>query len=416
MVGARLTCSKPVTISTNSKTIFGTSTYMTESMYILQNHWTATGVHTIVTEAHFADEMHGATHPITAESELNAQCRIEHKRAVSQYTGMTVMFDNGKEFQIMQGAGSLYQLSDGSGVPPSAHDIEGRAYTIYSQLEITLSQGESVAAGETVTITIPKSTGIRAPKDLTAPVVARLADENKCTRRLEPITGDLAMNAGTLGSANLMSAERDCNYKGMPSEDMSIAAKSTVRRVFASVLGVSSTDVAMVGGQITRGLKNANADDADPSLLDVSVDLADTTIDDSTGEGLHLCPYEVEVVGNVHVKSGAANVLGAALTDSSVTLKHADKVRIQVGDFIGFGATAATREYMKVVRLAGSAVNKEVVVTVARKMNPPCLFGKTIGAATDGDDDDTLYVVRFKDLKSTATLGGVWPYKYDAGE
>jgi hypothetical protein len=290
LVGARLTCSKQVVDSTKGDTIFGTSTYMTESMYILQNHWTAASVHTIVTESKFDNAMHGTTHPTTVDdAEINAQCRIEHKRAVSVYTGMTVMFDNGKEFKIMQGAGALYQLSDGSGVPPSAHDIEGRAYTIYSQLELTLRKGESVAAGETVTITIPKSTGIRAPKDLTAPVVARLADENKCTRRLEPITGDLAMNAGTLGSANLMSAERDCNYEGMPSEDMSIAAKSTVRRVFASVLGVSSTDVAMVGGQITRGLKNANADDTDPSLLDVSADLTDAVIDDSTGEGLHLC-------------------------------------------------------------------------------------------------------------------------------
>ena len=137
------------------------------------------------------------------------------------------MFDNGKTYSIMQGAGALYQISDASGVPPSALDTEGRAYTIFSQLEITAALGESVAAGETVTITIPASAGVSAPSDLSAPVVAKQADDDKCTHTLDQSTG---------------AAVRSCNYEGMPGGDMSIAAQSTIRRVFASVLGRSSSN------------------------------------------------------------------------------------------------------------------------------------------------------------------------------
>merc|ERR1712216_913878 len=103
-------------------------------------------------------------------------------------------FDNGKEFTMKQGAGALYQVTDGSGDPPSAHDIEGRAYTIYSQLEITAAQGETVEAGETVTITLPKSAGISAPSDFTAPVVATQADSGKCTHNIVPNTGSVVAN------------------------------------------------------------------------------------------------------------------------------------------------------------------------------------------------------------------------------
>merc|ERR1719409_1819834 len=180
----------------------------------------------------------------TEDTVLNAQCRIEYKPTVAKYTGMTVMFDHGKEFTMKQGAGALYQVTDGSGEPPSAHDIEGRAYTIYSQLEITAAQGETVAAGETVTITIDASAGISAPSDLTAPVVAMHPDSGKCTHNVVPNTGSVVSTTANndLDVADTMTVVRKCNYAGMPEGDMSIAAKSTIRRVFASVLGRSSSN------------------------------------------------------------------------------------------------------------------------------------------------------------------------------
>jgi len=187
LVGMRLTCSATVSgtgTTTSSTHIFGSSTYATESKYILGNDNL-----NIVVEKAFSAEIFSTA---VGATPLNAQCRIEHKPTVGKYTGMMVMFDNGKEYTLKQGAGALYQVSDGSGMPPSAHDIEGREYTIYSQLEMTAS--DTVSAGETVTITIPKSAGITAPSDVTKPVV-----------------------------------------KGY--DDKTIADVSTIRRVFASALG-----------------------------------------------------------------------------------------------------------------------------------------------------------------------------------
>jgi len=187
LVGMRLTCSATVSgtgTTTSSTHIFGSSTYATESRYILGNDNL-----NIVVERAFSAEIFSTA---VGATPLNAQCRIEYKPTVGKYTGMMVMFDNGKEYTLKQGAGALYQVSDGSGMPPSAHDIEGREYTIYSQLEMTAS--DTVSAGETVTITIPKSAGITAPSDVTKPVV-----------------------------------------KGY--DDKTIADVSTIRRVFASALG-----------------------------------------------------------------------------------------------------------------------------------------------------------------------------------
>merc|ERR1719163_2540238 len=256
LVGMRLTCSTTQVPTHSGPKIFGTdSQYVTESAYILEN---AAGGAKIIVESGFSSSIFTLSStnldPVSplANAVLNAQCRIEYKPSVGKYTGMTVMFDNGKEFVMKQGAGALYQVTDGSGSPPSAHDLEGRAYTIYSQLEITAALGETVEAGETVTISIPKSAGISAPADLTAPVVDRVADGNKCEHYFVPNV-DSNLASPDLGTAKMMTAQRKCNYDGsIPKGDVSIAAKSTIRRVFASALGRSSSTMAASTARLSK--------------------------------------------------------------------------------------------------------------------------------------------------------------------
>jgi hypothetical protein len=160
---------------------------------------------------------------------------------------MTVIFDNGKEFAIKQGAGAVYQLSDGSGVAPSTLDIQARAYTIYSQLIITAASGESVAAGETVTIKIPASAGVMAPADRMAHVVALQAESGSCRRKIVPNQNSV-VDKPDLDTANTMTVTGSCSHAG---EDMSIAAKSTIRRVFASPLGATTFEVSPINGSGT---------------------------------------------------------------------------------------------------------------------------------------------------------------------
>jgi hypothetical protein len=237
LVGMRLTCSGTTT-NTLSTSVFGTSTYTTESAYILEN--TAGGAYILV-ESPFSAATFGAW---SAGTSVSAQCRIEYKNAVGKYTGMTVIFDNGKEFAIKQGAGAVYQLSDGSGVAPSTLDIQARAYTISSQLIITAASGESVAAGETVTIKIPASAGVQAPADRMAHVVALQAESGSCRRKIVPNQNSV-VDKPDLDTANTMTVTGSCSHAG---EDMSIAAKSTIRRVFASPLGATTFEVSPING------------------------------------------------------------------------------------------------------------------------------------------------------------------------
>ena len=160
LVGMRLTCSAAITQS-YTPDVFGSTHYVTESAYILEN---SAGGYMIVVESMFSAARF-STHN-TEDTVLNAQCRIEYKPTVAKYTGMTVMFDQGKEFTMKQGAGALYQLTDGSGVPPSAHDIEGRAYTIYSQLEITATKGKKALLKFTIDCQQPADDTILTPADL----------------------------------------------------------------------------------------------------------------------------------------------------------------------------------------------------------------------------------------------------------
>jgi len=259
LIGMRLSCTRRST-TTFSPDIFPSSHYVTESAYILEN---AAGGAKIIVENLFSAAVFGSHN--TDNTILDAQCRIEYKPTVARYTGMTVMFDNGKEFTIKQGAGALYQLSDGSGVPPSAYDIEGRAYTIYSQLEITAAVGESVAAGETVTITLPGTAGIKAPSDLSAPTVWMQGDSKKCRTRVVP--------SPSLDKADTNNVMTSCGYAGMPVGDMSIAAKSTIRRVFASALGVSSANAAISTATLSTIAPYQYSSDVGPLLMSKPMDV-----------------------------------------------------------------------------------------------------------------------------------------------
>lgn len=191
----------------------------------------------------------------TSGTTVTAQCRIEYKNAVGKYTGMTVMLDNGKEFTIKQGAGAVYQLSDGSGVAPSALDIQDRAYTISSQLIITAAHGEKVVAGETVTIKIPATAGIMPPADLTVRVVVLKAESGSCRRKIVP-NQNSEVGTPDLDTANTMTVTGSCSDAG---KDVSIAAKSTIRRVFASPLGRTTFEVSPITGSGTASASRSTA-------------------------------------------------------------------------------------------------------------------------------------------------------------
>lgn len=261
LVGMRLTCSGTTT-NTLSTSIFGTSTYATESAYILEN--TAGGAYILV-ESPFSTATFGVW---SAGTFVSAQCRIEYKNAVGKYTGMTVMFDNGKEFAIKQGAGAIYQLSDGSGVAPSTLDIQARAYTISSQLIITAASGESVAAGETVAIKIPASAGVKPPADRMAHVVALQAESGSCWRKIVP-NQNSEVDKPDLDTANTMTVTGSCSHAG---EDKSIAAKSTIRRVFASPLGATTFEVSPItgSGNVTASRSTAKLGNVLPYRYDAS--------------------------------------------------------------------------------------------------------------------------------------------------
>merc|ERR1712216_221773 len=381
LVGMRLTCSAAST-STYTPNVFGNSHYVTESAYILEN---SAGGYKIVVESLFT---RFNTHN-TDNTVLDAQCRIEYKPTVAKYTGMTVMFDNGKEFTIKQGAGALYQVTDGSGDPPSAHDIEGRAYTIYSQLEITAAQGESVEAGETVTITLPKSAGISAPSDLTAPVVANQADSGKCTHNLVPNTGSVVSTNTDLDVADTMTVVRDCKYAGMPDGDMSIAAKSTIRRVFASALGASSSSELASTAKLSQVAPfKYDASATGPHLVGKPMDVygaislqtspmtvtADETYSHSKQNG-YLTVSTVDTTRTNWVRestfAGKAFVVGqeaygmtAPLDISAIqrVISVADATQIEVGDYLNVGD-----EMMYVESIDGNyiGVQRGVVGTTA---------------------------------------------------
>merc|ERR1719199_2010348 len=353
LVGMRLTCSAAST-TTYTPNVFGNSHYVTESAYILEN---SAGGYKIVVESLFT---RFGTHN-TDNAVLNAQCRIEYKPTVAKYTGMTVMFDHGKEFTMKQGAGALYQLTDGSGDPPSAHDIEGRAYTIYSQLEITAAQGEAVMAGEAVTISIPKSAGISAPSDLTAPVVAGLADDEKCTRNIVPNIGSKVIDAqyNDLDVADTMTVVRECNYAGMPEGDMSIAARSTIRRVFASALGLSSSnDLASTAKLSQVAPFKYDASESGPHLLGKPMDvygatslLATTALAaDELKPGVTLSSAldmntrsdwtrESTYAGKAFVIGQESSGMAAPLDISAIqrVIAVADATQIEVGDYLAVG-------------------------------------------------------------------------------
>merc|ERR1719163_583861 len=399
LVGMRLTCSAAITQS-YTPDVFGSTHYVTESSYILEN---SAGGYMIVVESMFSAARF-STHS-TEDTVLNAQCRIEYKPTVAKYTGMTVMFDQGKEFTMKQGAGALYQVTDGSGEPPSAHDIEGRAYTIYSQLEITAAQGETVAAGETVTITIDASAGISAPADLTAPVVASQADGGKCTHNIVPNTGSVVSTTANndLDVADTMTVVRKCNYAGMPSGDFSIAAKSTIRRVFASALGRSSSNEVSSTARLSQlPPYKYDASETGPHLLGKPMDvygatslLATTmlaTAEDKPGVTLSTAldmttrtdwTREATYAGKAFV-IGQENSGMAAPLDISATqrvLAVADATQISVGDYLNVGD-----EMMLVETVDGNYIG-----VVRGAAGTTAASHKSLGPST-ADDDDKQYL------------------------
>merc|ERR1719478_1683719 len=395
LVGMRLTCSAAIT-ATYTPDVFGSTHYVTESAYILEN---SVGGYMIVVESMFSAARF-STHN-TEDTVLNAQCRIEYKPTVAKYTGMTVMFDHGKEFTMKQGAGALYQVTDGSGEPPSAHDIEGRAYTIYSQLEITAAQGETVAAGETVTITIDASAGISAPADLTAPVVASQADSGKCTHNIVPNIGsnvELTAN-NDLDTADTMTVVRKCNYDGMPSGDLSIAAKSTIRRVFASALGRSSSNEVSSTARLSQlPPYKYDASETGPHLLGKPMDvygatnlLATTmlaTAEDKPGVTLSTAldmttrtdwTREATYAGKAFVigqeNSGMAAPLDISATQRVIAV--ADATQISVGDYLNVGD-----EMMLVETVDGNYIG-----VVRGAAGTTAASHKSLGPSTANDDN-----------------------------
>ena len=129
-------------------------------------------------------------------------------------------------------------------------------------------------AGEKVTITIPKSAGISAPADLTKAVVATQADKEKCTHNIVPVDTEnhgvtLETASNDLNTADTMTVTRRCNYAGrIPDKDMSIAAKSTIRRVFASALGRSTSNVLASTAKLSQvGPFQYDASESGPHLL-----------------------------------------------------------------------------------------------------------------------------------------------------
>ena len=379
---------------------------MTDSAYILEN---SAGGYKIVVESLFT---RFGTHN-TDNAVLNAQCRIEYKPTVAKYTGMTVMFDNGKEFTIKQGAGALYQVTDGSGDPPSAHDIEGRAYTIYSQLEITAAQGEKVMAGEKVTITIPKSAGISAPADLTKAVVATQADKEKCTHNIVPVDTEnhgvtLETASNDLNTADTMTVTRRCNYAGrIPDKDMSIAAKSTIRRVFASALGRSTSNVLASTAKLSQvGPFQYDASESGPHLLGKPLNvygatslIATTSLShDELKPGVTLSTpldtitrtdweREKTFAGKAFVIGQEESGMAAPLDISAIqrVIAVADATQIEVGDYLNVGD-----EMMYVESVDGNyiGVQRGAVGTMASSH-------KSLGHASQ-DDKAKQYMGRFE--------------------
>merc|ERR1719224_391680 len=86
-------------------------------------------------------------------------CMIKNKQAIGKYTGMNGMIGETR-VTFVQGGGSLYTVIDGSGGAPAHTLLENKQYTVYSRLEITTANGESLEKGTTVKISIPSSAGI----------------------------------------------------------------------------------------------------------------------------------------------------------------------------------------------------------------------------------------------------------------
>ena len=76
-----------------------------------------------------------------------------------------------------------------------------------------------------------------------------------------------------LDTADTNNVLTSCSYDGMPVGDMSIAAKSTIRRVFASALGVSSANAAQATATLSTIAPYQYSTDVAPLLISKPMDI-----------------------------------------------------------------------------------------------------------------------------------------------
>merc|ERR1719352_1248737 len=205
------------------------------------------------------------------------------------------------------------------------------------------------------------SAGISAPSDLTAPVVASQADSGKCTHNIVPNTGSVVSTTANndLDVADTITVVRKCNYAGMPEGDMSIAAKSTIRRVFASALGRSSSNELASTAKLSQVAPfKYDASESGPHLLGKPMDVYGAT---SLLATTALAAYELKpgvtlssaldmtsrtdwtregtYAGKAFVIGQESSGMAAPLDISAIqrVIAVADATQIEVGDYLAVG-------------------------------------------------------------------------------
>merc|ERR1719352_1959169 len=260
------------------------------------------------------------------------------------------------------------------------------------------------------------SAGISAPSDLTAPVVASQADSGKCTHNIVPNTGSVVSTTANndLDVADTMTVVRKCNYAGMPEGDMSIAAKSTIRRVFASALGRSSSNELASTAKLSQVAPfKYDASESGPHLLGKPMDvygatslLATTALAaDELKPGVTLSSAldmtsrtdwarESTYAGKAFVIGQESSGMAAPLDISAIqrVIAVADATQIAVGDYLSVGD-----EMMYVESIDGNYIG-----VVRGAAGTTATSHKSLGErGTATNDNDKEY-----DVKTAAANGG----------
>merc|ERR1719352_657668 len=260
------------------------------------------------------------------------------------------------------------------------------------------------------------SAGISAPSDLTAPVVASQADSGKCTHNIVPNTGSVVSTTANndLDVADTMTVVRKCNYAGMPEGDMSIAAKSTIRRVFASALGRSSSNELASTAKLSQVAPfKYDASESGPHLLGKPMDvygatslLATTALAaDELKPGVTLSSAldmtsrtdwtrEGTYASKAFVIGQESSGMAAPLDISAIqrVIAVADATQIEVGDYLAVGD-----EMMYVESIDGNYIG-----VVRGAAGTTATSHKSLGErGTATNDNDKEY-----DVKTAAANGG----------